>query len=137
MLNRKAVAGLATFSLVLLLFFIMFSLSYAYYSASKTQIVEKNKELELQNTLYSLRSEILQLVLTPNSSISYTEEFGDESTVVYFENSKLLGEIDGVERIVKKNISLFGVDFCSNYNVSTSFPSIYSFNGSCVTVSTS
>lgn len=136
MLNKKGIASLATFSLVLLLLFAVFIFSYSFYNTSELEINSGKKELELLNSAASFRGEISQLVVSNGSYLNYTSITDPQDIILVLENRTIIAKQDGKSEVLTFNLTSLGIDFCSEYNLSPFATTELFFNGSCVSIST-
>lgn len=130
--NKRAIVGLTTFSLLILIFISIFIGSFYFASKFKTNAEELNSKVELENSLYSLRSSLLELTFKDNSSENYSNKFDSNDVIIEIDNSTMSGIISYGNVYIEENISSMGIEFCSNYNISPTFNSDFFFNGSCI-----
>lgn len=136
MSNRKGVASLAAFSLILLLLFGVFLLAFTYYNNSKEDISEKNIELELLNTALSFRSDLIQLSYGENTSMNYTNGLDSQATLIFLNNSLITAQRTTRSSLIEVNVSSLGLDFCSEYNFTPRINTTFTFDGTCISMST-
>jgi len=135
--NKKGIASLTTFSLILLLLFSVFLLAYNYYVGSKEDAYILNNKIELLNSGVSLRSNLLELSKKPNSTLIYRNNLDSSNIVIILNNSHIYLYQDSASKRVQINLTNFGLDFCSEYEFLPSNTNNFLFNGTCISISTS
>ncbi|MDA3856506.1 MAG: hypothetical protein PF569_09705 [Candidatus Woesearchaeota archaeon] len=131
--SKKGVASFATFSLIIILCILVLSFSFGYYNSSKEDMIILSEKAAMIKSMSNFRSELLNVVVYNGSSLEYVDFFSNNLEVILQDNFIHSSYAQNGE-IVEVNISTLGPNFCSVYNVSFGFSSIYSFNGSCISV---
>jgi len=132
--NKRAIVGLSTFSLLILIFILI--LIGSYYFSNKYTTQDKNliAKIELENSLTSFRSSLIDITVYNNSYLVYKNNYGLGSIAIYLNNTLISGVLDDGDYYAKTNISSLGLKFCSNYTISSKVMSQFYFNGSCISL---
>ena len=93
-----------------------------------------NKKIEVLNSLTSFRSQLLNVVVYNGSNLSYSNVYDDAGLFVYAKNRSISGKLDFNNNLIDVNISSIGVYFRGDYNFSLNYGANFSYNGSCVSV---
>ena len=133
--NKRAIVGLTTYSLLILIFILILTGSYYFSDKYKTQDKETNAKLEIFNSLSSLRTSLIDLTSNINSSLIYENIYDLDSIIIYLNNNSINGKIEDNNIYVTGNISSMGLIFCSNYSLSPISKNNFYFNGSCISLS--
>lgn len=132
MFKRKAIVSLNTFTLLLILYLLIFIASYSFYHESKQDSELKLKELECLNSALSFRSEIIQILKYPNSTLIYINNYKNDNILIKITNTSITSKQELNFAVAEINISTLGINFCSQYNFTESENILISYNGSCV-----
>ena len=130
--NKRAIVGLTTFSLLILVLILILVGVYYFSNTYKTQDKNLAAKAELDNSLYSLRSSLIDLTTQVNSTIIYQNKYDIDYIKIILNNSQIQGELVYDDIYIKSNISTMGLDFCSNYIISPIGKNTFYFNGSCI-----
>ena len=130
--KKKGVVSLTTFSLILVILFVLLTGSYGFYNKLNidTQIISAKKE----NMIYALnlRAKLIELNYVPNSTLIYEEFFKYTNAQIDLSNNTIsVYQFVGSQK-VEVEISSLGVPFCSNYVVYPAETTVFSFDGSCI-----
>lgn len=137
MFKKKGVVSITTFSLFVLILFLVLTFSYGYYTYAKGNYEVLVKEQEIQNSVGKFKSQILNSVLYNNSEISYSDNFVDENLILYLNNNKIEAQLIYVNSKIVKNYSTYGIQFCNQYNISPIIENKFIYNNSCLQLITS
>jgi len=135
--KKNGVISIISFVLILLLIIIIFISSNNFYKNSKENIIFKNKNQEVLNSILTFRSDLINLVSKNNSNLIYLNNYDLESISIYLNNQTISGVDLSLNKRVEVNVSSLGLEFCSNYTFSPKFSSNFSYNGICISMITS
>ena len=132
--NKRAIVGLSTFSL--LIFMLILILVSTYYFSDKYTIQNRNfiAKSELDNSLFSLRSSLIDIVSNNNSYLIYQNNYDISKIKINLNDKYISGTIDRGYSYAKTNISSLGLEFCSSYQISPKAKTKFYFNGSCISI---
>jgi len=130
--RKKALVGLTTYSLILILMIVLLISSISFYDTSKEDILLKNKKQEILNSILTFRSDLINIISTNNSNLTYINSYDVESIIIYLENTSIIGEDLSLNEKVKINITSLGIGFCSSYNFSSNINVTFTYNGTCI-----
>lgn len=131
--NKKAIVTLTMFSFIVITVFFVLLFSYFSFDYIKITGEEKIVEKEVLNSLTSLRSELLPLIVYNNSNLTYMNEL-DSDIIINITTNVLSAKKYTSNNLISYSISTLGIDFCSNYQVYPNINTTYVFNGSCIYV---
>lgn len=135
-MRKKGIVSLNVYSLLLILYVLIFFTSYWYYSSSKISYEDASLEIENINSGMNLRGDLLEMIVKNNTYLNYVNEY-DSENIVFELNSSIIGVVQhGAEKKVSNNISMFGVEFCSNYTKYPVVETTFHYNGSCIAIIT-
>lgn len=134
MIGRKGVASLTTFSLIIVLFILVFLFVYSIYNSQKSESEILKAELENVNAVLSLRNQIRDMVMHNNSNLTYNNTFEDDDIQIILQDDVMIARQDLRNKRVEENISSVGISFCSTYTIYPSAEVKFQFGGSCVSV---
>jgi hypothetical protein len=133
--NKSAVVTLTMFSFIVITVFFVLIFSYFSFDYIKDTGEEKIAKKEILNSLISLRSELVTLVVYNDSNLTYSNEL-DEDIVINITTNILTGKKYTTNDLIYYSISSLDIDFCSNYEVYPNINTTYVFNGTCIYVVT-
>ncbi len=134
MFTRRGNVSIITFSLMISLYFLIFLSSYIYYSNEVDSFENKIHKVEVINSLYSIRSSLVELISVTNNTLNYTDYSNVGLSKFVLDSSYIYGSIYSEKEVIELNISTLGVDFCSRYIVDSNLQINFYFNGSCILV---
>lgn len=135
---KKANVGVTTFSLILLILILLLGFVLFFSNGSKANLIEKNSRSELLNSLSSFRGEMIKLLSHNGSSINYQNNY-DLNEIYFVINASeniILGYHESDSSIININISTLGFRFCTDFEYSPTVIAKFSYNGSCIDIST-
>ena len=103
-----------------------------YYNLSKEDIIVKNKEVEILNSLLNFRNSLLDITLFINSNLTYQNKYDSNLVLIFLNNTTISGVDTFLNSKINVSISSLGLRFCQNYNFSPIKKTIFNFNGSCI-----
>jgi len=132
--NNKGIVGLTTFSLIILLMISLFSLTFYYFNSNKLDSTKLIETENVQNSLNSFRSSLIQISSVTNSSYSYSDSLTSNTILLTLENKTINGFSYYDNFIVNITIPSLSLNFCSNYSFYSKQTTNLNFNGSCISV---
>ena len=132
MFNKKAIISLNLFVLLLIVFFILLGFTYFYKDFAVQNSKQYISKTEIFNTGLSLRSFFIQAVIYENQTIIYQDIYDSDNIFATLNNSSITLSKQTEDEFVIKKFHLYGIQFCSEYNISTKSENSFSYNGSCI-----
>jgi len=133
--QKKAIVSLNTYALLLLVYLAIFLASYSFFYDSKLDSLTELKQKECLNSALSFRSNLIDAIKYPNSTLIYVNNYESDNIEFNITNNTISVKQELDSGLAEKNISSFGISFCSNYSFTESQNIVISYNGSCVSIS--
>lgn len=134
MFNRKGNVGLITFSLILSIYLVLFLGVYYFTTTQKDNYVSNNIKIQVANSVYSLRSNLIDLTKQRNSTLIYKNKYDMANIKVTLSSNSIYANQIQDNSYNDLNISNLGVKFCSTYNITLVTKTIFYFNGTCISI---
>lgn len=132
--SKKALVGLNTFALIVLLSVALVFFTYYFYIESARDYKELNSLNECQNILLNFRSELLNLITHSNSTITYQNTLVEQNYLITIQSTQILCEHDTDFSIVSSDLTNFGIEFCEEYNFYPLQANTFHFNSTCISL---
>lgn len=134
MQKRKAVVSLTSLALLLLLFISLFFIFYVKY---ETDLIKSENLILKTQTYYdmlSFRTQLVQTLSTINSTTSFDSKY-DSKYILYLSGNNIRFQKDLGKEIIDINTSFFNLNFCSQTNLSRISDYFFTYNGTCILIS--
>lgn len=129
--NKKAIVSLATFIFITLIATLILTFSNQFYEHQKLEKTKQKLETESLNSLYTFRSQILEIPQIENTTITYQSKLDSEHTTILIQNNKLSVIIDNPKlEINKTDASL--TNFCNNYIFYPAQKTKFKYSNGCI-----
>lgn len=130
--NKKTIVSLNVFVLLILLYLGIFLSSYYLYYNYKLSSESSFKQKECFNSAVSFRSQAIQVLRYPNSTLLYKNFYNSDSLIITIKTDTITAKKAIRTQDTSINISTLGMVFCSNYNFSEINNVNMNYNGSCI-----
>lgn len=131
---KKGVVALSTFALLILLFILIFIFTFFFVDGKRDGVYSYNAQKEALYSASSLRSALLNLVAYNQTTLNYANIFDKEGIKLNLEDQFIYSSIQTQDTFVNLTVSMYGISFCSEYTITPTVSSTFSYDGTCISV---